>query len=269
VQEDGSPKAGASVTWSTTVAAGAVSPTSAQTDAQGLAATRWTLGQTAGSQTATATLASASGSPVTFNATAAPAAPTAFTKTAGDNQTATVNTTFAAALSVKVADQFGNGIAGVTVDWAVQSGGVTLVAGATSITNAVGIATKDVNAGGTPGVAAVRATTAAVAGNLDFALTITLAPVRVSAGNFFFRSVKNSTQNPAVDTAQVGQQVVWSSLNATAHSVQSTDVPTAFQTTLSFSGAQTRSLTFSAVGTYQYDCGIHGPVMSGRIVVIP
>src|SRR5262245_43258411 len=150
VQEDGSAKAGATVTWSTTNG-GAFSPASSLTDAAGLAATRWTLGQASGNQTARATLAGASGSPLSFTATATADDPAAFTKSAGDQQIGVVSTAFDDPVAVKVADQFGNGVGGVTVNWAIQSGDVTLSGGATSVTNASGIASKGITAGTTIG----------------------------------------------------------------------------------------------------------------------
>ena len=267
VQEDGSPKVGATVAWSTTALGATVTPTSSVTDAAGVATTEWTLGQGAGSQTAQAALSGATGSPVSFSATATPGPATAFTKTAGDGQSTVVSTAFATALAGKVADQFGNGIAGVTVNWSVQSGQVTLTGGATSVTNSQGIATKSVTAGASPGDAVVRATTAAVAGNLDFDLTATLAPVRVSVGNFFFHSVKNGTEDPAIDTAKVGQPVVWTVTGGT-HTVRSLGSPS-FTSSGNLT-ATSYQIIFSTTGTYQYDCAIHTAVeMSGRVEVIP
>lgn len=268
VQEDGAPKVGATVNWSAGGTGASVNPTSSTTDAAGEATTTWTLGTVSGGQTAQAALSGASGSPVGFSATATAGPATAFTKTAGDNQSGVVSTAFTTALSVKVADQFGNGIAGVTVDWSVQSGSLTLSGGATSVTNASGIASKSLTAGATPGAGVVRASTTSVAGtNLDFNLTVTLAPVRVTAGNFFFRSVKNGTEDPAIDTAQVNQPVRWSvSGTHTVRPVNGdfTGSPGNLNT------GDTFDLSFNSTGTYEYFCSIHGAAeMSGRIVVIP
>lgn len=265
VQEDGLPKVGATVAWTTT-SGGSLSPTSSTTDAAGLAASRWTLGQTSGAQTARATLSGASGSPLTFNATGSPGAPTAFTKSAGDAQTGPTNAAFDDLLSVKVADQFGNGISGVTVDWAVQSGPVTLSGGATSVTSSSGLATKSVVGGAVTGPAVVRASTAAVAAtNLDFNLTVALPPVRVSAGLTFFRSVKNATQDPAIDTAAIGQPVRWTVNGGGNHTVRSQD----FTGSGPLTAGDTYTITFPAAGTYQYDCQVHGGLMTGRVVVLP
>jgi plastocyanin len=68
VTSDGIPQSGATVTWSTTD--GSVDPTSMVTGADGVGATTWTLGPDAGAQTAQAAVSGASGSPVTFSATA-------------------------------------------------------------------------------------------------------------------------------------------------------------------------------------------------------
>ncbi len=93
VTENGSAVSGRTVSWSTPDG-GSVSATSA-TDASGIATTQWTLGQTAGSQTARATLSGANGSPVTFGATATAGPAAAIAKTGGDAQSGFVNTMLA------------------------------------------------------------------------------------------------------------------------------------------------------------------------------
>lgn len=66
----GNPVAGTSVQWAATSGGGTLSPATVTTGASGLASSRWTLGPTAGTQSATATAAGLAGSPVTFTATA-------------------------------------------------------------------------------------------------------------------------------------------------------------------------------------------------------
>jgi plastocyanin len=68
VTRDGEPASGVGVTWAT--GSGTVTPSNAETDADGLSTTTWTLGDTPGTVTATASVTSATGSPVTFTATA-------------------------------------------------------------------------------------------------------------------------------------------------------------------------------------------------------
>jgi plastocyanin len=63
------PEAGVDVLWATADGGSLTPPTSA-TGADGIATTAWTLGPDPGTQTATATVEGADGSPVTFTATA-------------------------------------------------------------------------------------------------------------------------------------------------------------------------------------------------------
>ena len=69
VTRDGVPEADVSVTWSAAI--GSLAPSSDQTDANGESTSAWTLGDAPGQQTATASVTGATGSPVTFTATAA------------------------------------------------------------------------------------------------------------------------------------------------------------------------------------------------------
>ena len=73
VTRDGQPEPAVAVTWST--GSGFMTPTTAQSDADGLSASSWTLGNTAGVQTATASVPGATGSPLTFTATATDGGP--------------------------------------------------------------------------------------------------------------------------------------------------------------------------------------------------
>jgi hypothetical protein len=73
VTRDGQPAPGVTVTWSTT--SGTMTPTTAQSDADGVSVSSWTLGSTAGVHTATASVPGATGSPLTFTATATDGSP--------------------------------------------------------------------------------------------------------------------------------------------------------------------------------------------------
>jgi plastocyanin len=63
------PQEGVEVTWATG-SGGSLDPATSTTGADGIASSAWTLGPTVGAQSATATVADAEGSPVTFTATA-------------------------------------------------------------------------------------------------------------------------------------------------------------------------------------------------------
>ncbi|MEX0843189.1 MAG: Ig-like domain-containing protein, partial [Gemmatimonadota bacterium] len=117
-----------------TPADGSVSATPTTTNAQGIAATSWTLGPDAGTQTLTA---SAAGQSVQFSATAEPAGAAAIAVHSGNNQTGTVGTALENPLEARVTDQYGNPVAGVSVSWTPANGSVSATP---TTTNAQGIA---------------------------------------------------------------------------------------------------------------------------------
>jgi plastocyanin len=269
VVENDAPKAGANVSWSTT-GGGTVAPTSVATDAQGIASTTWTLGTTAGSQSAQATLTGADGSPVSFTANADPGSPTTLSMTSGDQQVGVINTALPNPLVAEVTDEFGNGLEGVDVEWAASNATLS----ATSVpTDASGTSQVTVTLGGTEGPASVTATSAGLAGSpLMFNATATAVPTvpttaTVRVGNIEFASAHNATVNPAVDTVAVGGTVTWNWVNTqgVSHSVESTGSPSFTSSAIQASGSY--QFTFTTAGTYSYDCAVHGTGMTGRIVV--
>lgn len=121
--------------------AGALSsPASLNTDSTGRSASRWTLGPAEGPQSLTVSAAGITkGSPATVNATAVAAVTTSLAKFEGDAQVGLVGKAVNIPPAVKVADQFGNGVAGVEVTFAVSVGAGS-VTGAVATTDADGIA---------------------------------------------------------------------------------------------------------------------------------
>jgi plastocyanin len=91
----------------------------------------------------------------------------------------------------------------------------------------------------------------------------------VTVGNIFFQSGHNGTLNPAIDTVSVGTTVTWTWTNtgSESHSVQSQGTPSFTSSDVLSGGGKTYTMTFMTAGTYQYDCAIHGSLMTGRIVV--
>lgn len=271
VQEDGVPKAGVMVTWMAQGVGGLASPTTALTDANGRAAARWTLGSVLGAQTARATLFGATGSPVTFNAFGDPPAGSTLTRVGGDiTQTVYLDLDYGVAMLVFLSEPDGDALPGLTVNWAVLSGSVSLVGGNSSVTDGGGIVTKGITGGISAGPAVVRATSPAAPGSqVDFNLTVKVAPVVVNLGDNFFKSQRNNSSNPAVDTTTVGRDVLWINLFS-SHSIESIGSPSfPSSATIDGSGPSTYAVTFDTPGTYQYDCSIHTSAMTGRIVVLP
>lgn len=96
------------------------------------------------------------------------------------------------------------------------------------------------------------------------------ATAAVTVGDIFFQSGHNGSRNPAVDTVAVNGTVTWTwaTTEALPHSVQSIG-STSFTSSGILTGAgQSYSFTFTAPGTYQYDCAVHGQMMTGSIVVL-
>ncbi len=95
------------------------------------------------------------------------------------------------------------------------------------------------------------------------------ATASVIVGNVFFKSGHNGSTNRAVDTVAVGGTVTWTwtSTGAIPHSVESLGSPIFRNSIIQTGDGKTYEATFHSAGTYQYDCAIHGPAMTGTIVV--
>jgi plastocyanin len=89
----------------------------------------------------------------------------------------------------------------------------------------------------------------------------------VTAGNNFFRSARNGTCNPAVDTIPAGGTVTWTWTGTTSHSVRSQGTPSFPSSAVLTGEGQTYAVTFESAGTYEYDCSVHASQMTGRVVV--
>ena len=133
------PVQGVPVHWAAGPEGGSMNPATSLTDVNGIASSTRTLGPAVGTQTATASVGGLSGSPVTFLANALPGAAAQLVKQSADAQTGTVATAVTAPV-VKVVDQFGNGVAGVIVDFAAAGGGI--VGAARDTSDASGLATS-------------------------------------------------------------------------------------------------------------------------------
>src|SRR5947199_362429 len=186
----GNPVGGVTVTFAVAPGSGSITGASQTTTASGLASGgSWTLGTTAGTNTLTATASGLTGSPVTFTATGTAGGAGSIALSAGDNQTATVNTAVATAPAVIVRDQFNNPVAGVAVVFAVGSGsGTSSITGADQTTNASGIATVGSwTLGRTTGGYTLTASSAGPTGSpVTFTATASAAApasIAVSAGN--------------------------------------------------------------------------------------
>lgn len=280
VTRDGAPQANVPVTWSTSD--GSLDPASGPTDAAGIGASAWTLGPDAGAQTAQAAVQGATGSPVTFDATGTSAAPpppsplviAKAPSASGDLQVGPVGQALPSPLRV-IVTRDGAPQPNITVTWSTSDGSLDP---ASAPTDASGIGasswTLGPNAGAQTAQAAVQGATGSPVGFTATGTAVGPPPpppttATVTLGDIFFRSSRNGTSNPAVDTVAVNGTVTWNwpSGAPQSHSVQSTG-STNFTSSniLSTSGA-TYQFTFTTPGTYTYNCAVHGNLMTGRIVV--
>ena len=261
---DAQPVSGITVTWSTSGTGASMSPLTSVTDAQGIAATTWTLAQNAGAKNASATVSGATGSPVAFTATATAGPATKIALLDGNNQAGTISTLLGLPLRVAVSDQYDNPVAGASIVWTVLSGGGAMGSGTTQ-SNAFGAGTGSWTLGTAVGTQTSQASSAGLAGSpITFTATATAPPVglfAVTVGNDFF--------TPGTPTVPVGTAVTWTwtGTGIVPHSVRSTGVPS-FTSSATLTGSgQTYSFTFTAPGVYTYDCAVHGALMTGTITV--
>jgi hypothetical protein len=112
---NGVPTTGATVTFSDGGRGGTFNPPSVSTDQNGNAATVYTMPQTSGAVTITAS-SSGIGS-TTFSETANPGNPASISVISGTSQSGVVTTTLPAALVVKVKDTYGNIVPGASVTY--------------------------------------------------------------------------------------------------------------------------------------------------------
>ena len=185
------PVQGITVSWAVATGGGSVSAPSSVTTASGVATINATLGTLGGSNSFTATVTGLTGSPLTFSATAAKV----IAKTSGDGQTGLPGTQLPSPLSVTVTDGASHSVQGITVSWAVATGGGS-VSAPTSVTDASGIATINATLGSAGGANSFTATVAGLTGSpltfsatgdvpFEFGATATLIVGGARAGQIF------------------------------------------------------------------------------------
>lgn len=138
---DGSdnPVAGVQVTFEVTQGGGNLTGAQALTGADGVATLgQWTLGTATGPNALRATVAGLS-APLVFTATAIVGPAALLTVFEGDGQQVGLGESVPVAPAVRVTDVAGNPVSGVTITFAVASGGGTLTGGA-AVSSATGVA---------------------------------------------------------------------------------------------------------------------------------
>ena len=83
-----------------------------------------------------------------------------------------------------------------------------------------------------------------------------------------FMSAHNGSTNPAVDTVAVNGTVTWTWSGSLPHGVQSMGSPSFTNSAIQTGDGKTYQFQFTTPGSYQYDCAVHGTLMTGTIVVM-
>jgi hypothetical protein len=145
----------------------------------------WTLSQAAGSQFVELQVV---GTQVVSRVTvdAKPDAAVSLQMISGDDQSAPVNSDLPLALVVRVVDQYGNGVSGVTVEWRTCDG----IGNYDTPTGPDGFASAFQSTGPTPGEFCVRAISAPLAGSpVDFSYTVEGPAPTTSSSNRQVRAI--------------------------------------------------------------------------------
>lgn len=253
-----SPVQGVSVTWAS--AGGAVSATSVPTSSLGLSKVRFTYGTGAGNQTATATVTGLVGSPITITLNATAGTAVSIAKTAGDNGTAAPSSQVT--YTVQSRDSHGNPKGGVTIDWAVASGGGSIApAQNTTAANGNASATRTLGAG--TGNQTATATAAGLATSPTVTFTTNAAVVTTV-------QVANNSFTPPNITVGVNSVVTWEWQAATLpHNVTFAPTPPGTPANIpDKSTVGTVARTFDTTGTFNYSCTNHAG-MTGSVTVTP
>ncbi len=177
--QGGRPVEGAIVVWTVESGGGTVAPSQSVTGADGLASATLRLGSSPGQQSVSATIGNAR--PVLFTATTPiVGSPASAVAVAGNNQAAPPGSRLADSLVVRVTDQSGNPVSGVTVVWSVAVGSGS-VSPATSVTDAAGRAATSWTIGATGGPMSVQALPGSLA-PISFTAASTIIFASVQAG---------------------------------------------------------------------------------------
>lgn len=256
--QNATPVPGVNVAWAST--GGSVSSGAVPTSAAGLSKVRFTYGTAAGNQSATATVTGLVGSPVTITLAATAGTAVTIVKASGDNGTTTPGGQ--ATYTVQGRDTHANPKGGVTVDWAVATGGGSITPPQnTTLANGNASAVRTLGSG--LGDQTATATASGLTGTPSVTFTTTSAIVTTVL-------VRDFSFSPATLTSIPLNTIItwdWGTGPTSPHTVTFDPVAGApAEITQRTSGSVTRQ--FTSTGTFTYHCAIHAN-MTGSVQVVP
>ncbi|MGH7616771.1 MAG: beta strand repeat-containing protein, partial [Gemmatimonadaceae bacterium] len=165
---------GVTVSWVRSAGTGILGGPSSVTSSDGTASMSYTLGATPGAETVSASVSGVA-TAATFSATALSAGPVAIASVSGGGQVGRIGQPLGAAFVVRVTDDVGQGVGGVTVVWSAINGTIS----PSTITDAQGMTSNTLTLGNTVGAASVVATikTAATTKSVTFSATVQVGVV--------------------------------------------------------------------------------------------
>jgi adhesin/invasin len=275
VDEAGNPVVGAAVTWVVTAGGGTLDPSTGTTDDNGNASTRWTLGPSAGANSAQAIVSGVG--QAEFSATAAAGTASDIVIVSGDDQTAPAGSRLPAGLVVRVVDGDDNPVSGVPVTWSVESGGGS-VSPTSGATGTDGLATTAWTLGAStgrqrveasaPGAGSVRFEATSTAGAPSVLGLVTQPSANAQVGVPFARQPVVQVRDAAGNPVQAGGVTITAAIASGSGELVGTRTQTtasngrATFTNLEIGGATgSHSLIFAASGFTS--------VTSGAIAVAP
>ncbi|HEX7242743.1 MAG TPA: Ig-like domain-containing protein, partial [Longimicrobiaceae bacterium] len=198
---------GETVNWVVTSGGGSVSAPTSTTNGSGIASITWTLGTTAGAQTAEARHDSLNGSPVQFTATATPAGASRLSITTQPSDSVQSGAAFPRQPVIQLQDQYGNAVSqsGVTVTAGIASGAGALGGTLTAVSNASGVATfTDLTITGTIGDRTLSFSATGLTGATSDTVSVTAgAASRLAVTTQPSDSVQSGVAFPRQPTVQV------------------------------------------------------------------
>ena len=261
LDQNGAVLSGTTVNFSVSPS-GTLTPETDTTDSSGLAETRLTLGSTSGQYSVNASVSGIT-EPVTFTATATEPPPTATTleKVSGDNQSARINTQLSNPFVVRVLDQNGAVMSGVSVNFSVSPNGT--LTPETDTTDSSGLAETRLTLGSTSGQYSVNASVSGITEPVTFTATATEPPptattLEKASGDNQSARINTQLSNPFVVRVLDQNGAVLSGVSVNFSVSPSGTLTPEIDTTDSSGLAETRLTLGSTSGQYSVNASVSG-----------
>jgi adhesin/invasin len=257
--QNNTPVAGVTVTWSSTGGGGTLKELVTTTNGSGIASDTLTLTENAVAHTVQAAVIGLIGSPVTLTDDAVAGNAVLMALNGGNGQVGPVSAALPAQHSVIVRDAYGNPKASFAVTWVLGLGGGSISSNA-PLTNGAGIAGVTRTLGASAGVHSDTAIVASLTGSPMAFNDTAGAVISVQVSNNFF--------NPTPAAVTAGSFVRFTWAGGSQHNVTWDSAPGTLPANSATQGSGTYTARLTAVGAYSYHCTLHGSPGNGMSGVV-